>query len=178
MQAGKRGRTLVQQILAFSRTQEQPRRHLRLELVVAEAVKLLRATIPSTIELELLIALDLPAVLADVTQIHQVVMNLCTNSAHAMRDRPGLLTVALPPVIVDDAIAATNPGLKPGPHVRLSVKDTGCGMDAAVLARIFEPFSPPRVRVRAAVSAWPWSTASSRATPVPSWWRASPTLAR
>ena len=140
MKAGRRGRTLVQQILAFSRTQEQPRRPIRLELEVADAVKLLRATIPATIEFDLLVAPDLPAVLAEVTQIHQVVMNLCTNSAHALRGRAGRLTVTLTPIMVDAMIAGAMPGLKPGPHVRLEVKDTGRGMDAAVLARIFEPF--------------------------------------
>jgi len=140
LQGGGRATTLVRQILTFSRQQEQQRVPVALREVVEEPLKLLRATIPSTIEFDISLANDLPNVLADTTQIHQIVMNLCTNASHAMKNRPGRLGVRLEIFIVDGAMVEIYPGLKPGPHLRLSISDTGHGMDRATLARIFEPF--------------------------------------
>jgi len=140
-QAGTRAISLVRQILTFSRPDEaQERKPVELGAIVAEPLKLLRATIPSTIEFEVSLPADLPAVLADSTQIHQIVMNLCTNAAHAMMDRPGRLGVRLEHFTVDAMLAGANPGLHPGPYVRLSISDTGHGMSEATKARIFEPF--------------------------------------
>ncbi|HSI08369.1 MAG TPA: PAS domain S-box protein [Rariglobus sp.] len=139
-QGGTRAVALVRQILAFSRQQEQRRQSIQLRHVVAEPLNLLRATIPSTVEFDVSLASDLPAVLADATQIHQIVMNLCTNAAHAMKDRPGRLGVRLETFDVDAHMAGATVGLNPGPYVRLSISDTGHGMDAATKARIFEPF--------------------------------------
>ncbi len=140
LQAGLRARALVRQILTFSRQQVQQRHAVQLSPVVAEPLKLLRATIPTDIDFELSLPTGLPDVLADPTQIHQIVMNLCTNAAHAMRAGPGRLVVRLENFAVDRALAESNPALRPGPYVRLSVSDTGQGMDRATLTRIYEPF--------------------------------------
>ncbi|MGA2053654.1 MAG: PAS domain S-box protein, partial [Opitutales bacterium] len=140
-QGGTRAVELVKQILAFSRPQElQQRTPVELSQIVAEPLKLLRASIPSTIEFDVSLASDLPAVLADATQVHQVVMNLCTNASHAMKDRAGRLGVRLEKFTVDKLLAGANAGLRAGPYVRLSVSDTGHGMSRATVERIFEPF--------------------------------------
>ena len=108
-------------------------------MVVREAVKLLRATVPTTIEFRTDLA-KTQTVLADASQIHQVVMNLCTNAAHAMKERPGVLTVELAETEVDDHFAQAQADLRPGNYVRLRVADNGRGMSPTTLARIFEPF--------------------------------------
>lgn len=140
LEGANRAADLVRQILAFSRQHEQQRVLVQLRHLVAEPLRLLRATIPTTIEFNTVLASDLPAVLADATQVHQVVMNLCTNAWHAMKDRPGRLEVRLEKYDVDAHLARSNPDLRPGPYVRLTVSDTGHGMDPATIARIFEPF--------------------------------------
>jgi signal transduction histidine kinase/CheY-like chemotaxis protein len=140
LQGAKRAAELVRQILAFSRQQEQVRKPIQLRLVVAEALKLLRAMIPASIEFEVSMATDVPTVLADSTQIHQIVMNLGTNASHAMKDRMGRLTVTLENFDVGADGMETHLGLQSGRYVRLSISDTGHGMDQATLSRIFEPF--------------------------------------
>lgn len=140
LQGANRAASLVKQILAFSRQQDHQRVTVQLRHVVAEPIKLLRATIPAMIDFEVSLPGDLPTVLADPTQVHQVVMNLCTNAAHAMRDRPGRLSVKLETIFMDATQAATIDRLKPGLYVRLTVGDTGCGMERATMDRIFEPF--------------------------------------
>ncbi|MCE5244896.1 MAG: PAS domain S-box protein [Desulfobacteraceae bacterium] len=137
LKASNRARELIGQILAFSRQSEQERRPIQLGLVTKEALKLLRASIPSTIEIRQDVSSGTSFVLADPTQMHQVIMNLCTNAAYAMQERGGLLDVGIRDVAVD---AASNPDLNPGVYVRLSVSDTGCGMDRATMERIFDPF--------------------------------------
>jgi signal transduction histidine kinase/ActR/RegA family two-component response regulator len=140
LQGARRATDLVRQILAFSRRQELERRSLQLGTTVEEALKLLRATIPTTIDFVVTMAPDLPSVLADSTQIHQVVMNLCTNAAHAMRERPGRLTIELERYAVRGTELPVPGGLRVGDYVRLSISDTGHGMDQATQRRIFEPF--------------------------------------
>jgi len=135
-----RATDLVRQILTFSRQERPERRPLQLHAIVEESLKLLRATLPSTIEFETSVATDTPAVFADATQIHQVLMNLGTNAWHAMKDRPGRLRVTLEACAVDAALARTQPQLRPGMYVRLTVSDNGCGMDEATQRRMFEPF--------------------------------------
>ena len=137
--AGTRAAALVRQILSFSRRQEQERRPLQLRAVVDEALKLLRATIPASVEFDVMLA-ETPSVLGDGTQVHQTVMNLCTNAWHAMRDAPGKLMVRLEPFAVDADFADAHPSLRVGPYVRLAISDTGHGMDQETLSRIFEPF--------------------------------------
>ena len=138
--AGKRAKELVNQILAFSRRSEPERKPIQIAFIVTEALKLLRSSLPSTIEFPQNIDPDCGTVLADATQIHQVVMNLCTNAFHAMRESGGILEVNLDVVEVDDALARPHPKLALGPYVRLTVSDSGHGMDPETRDRVFEPF--------------------------------------
>jgi PAS domain S-box-containing protein len=138
--AGKRAKELVRQILTFSRQAEQERKPIQLHLVIKEALKLVRASLPATIEIRQAIRETAGVVLADPIQMHQVIMNLCANAEHAMRPAGGVLEVRLEATDVDAAYAACHPPLRPGPHVRLTVRDTGHGMDAKVVERIFDPF--------------------------------------
>ena len=139
-QASQRATDLVRRILTFSRRQEQERHAMALTPVVREVAALLRAVMPASVSLQEQIADELPLVLADGTQLHQVVMNLATNSVHAMRERGGTLTIALELVWVDGEVARHIPELRVGPHVRLTVTDTGHGMSSDTLDRVFEPF--------------------------------------
>lgn len=141
LEGSQRATALVRQILAFSRRQAQPRTAVQLHGIVAESLKLLRATIPSTIRIDTALENDLPPVLADATQVHQVIMNLCTNAWQAMEGRPGRLGVRLERTVATAALAVAHPQLRRGEHyVCLSVSDTGHGMDPATMERIFEPF--------------------------------------
>ena len=136
--AGLRAKDLVAQILTFSRQQEARQTPLDLSRVVAEALKFLRSSTPATIAIER--QLYSCTIAGDPTQIHQVVLNLCTNAVHAMRGRSGTLEVGVERVVVDEALAAAVPKIGPGPHARLTVTDTGHGMDEQTLNRIFDPF--------------------------------------
>lgn len=138
--AGNRARNLVQQILTVARKHESVMVARTLDPVLDEAFRLLRSTIPSMVQLDLKIAPRCPPVVADDTQIHQVVMNLCTNAWHALPEQGGRIELELTACAIDAAFAATHLGLQPGPHVRLTVRDNGRGMPPEVLARIFEPF--------------------------------------
>lgn len=137
--ASDRAKNLVQQVLAFSRRQRQERQILDPQPIVKEALKLLRSALPTTIEIKQNLQ-PTPPVLADPTQIHQVLMNLCTNAEHALHGQPGQLEIALTTTHVDAAFAQLHPELRVGEYVRLSVRDTGCGMSPELLARVFEPF--------------------------------------
>lgn len=138
--ACRRAKALVQQILTFSRQRDPERQPVPLYRVVNETLKLLRASLPATIAFECYIDSQSGAVMADPTQMHQVVMNLCTNAEHAMRPHGGLLEVRLEAIRVDAALASHHPPLRSGPHVRLMVRDTGHGILPDARARIFDPF--------------------------------------
>jgi PAS domain S-box-containing protein len=138
--ATHRATDLVRQILTFSRQQPLERRPIQLGPILAETLMLLRATIPSSIEFETLLWAEGLTVLADPTQIHQVLMNLGTNAWHAMKGGAGRLTVALERCVVDGEHPAAAAGVRSGVYARISVGDTGQGMDAATLQRIFDPF--------------------------------------
>jgi len=144
--AGRRAAELVRQILAFSRTRNDAAAlaPVRLEGVVAEAVKLLRATSPSMITFDVYQEPNLPAVAGDATQLHQVVMNLGTNAVQAMNERPGFVTLRLDACEVDEALARALSGVNAGPFLRLTVRDTGTGMDSKTQGRVFEPFFTTR----------------------------------
>ncbi|MFO0659262.1 MAG: PAS domain S-box protein [Polyangiaceae bacterium] len=138
--ASERAADLVKQILAFSRHQKQERRPTQIQGVVREVLKLLRATLPATVEIEASIDDDVPLILADPGQLHQVVMNLSTNAAHAMKGSTGTLTISLDAVEIDDEGAQATPELLVGRYARLSVQDTGHGMSTETISRIYEPF--------------------------------------
>lgn len=135
-----RARDLVRQILAFSRKGEEERKPLHIHAIVKEAVKLLRASIPATIEIHEDIDASAGIVIADPTQIHQVIVNLCTNAAQAMQKRGGLLTIGLAPVELTADDIKTYADLSPGSYVQLDVSDTGTGIDPQIISRIFDPF--------------------------------------
>ncbi|OPZ60836.1 MAG: Blue-light-activated protein [Deltaproteobacteria bacterium ADurb.Bin510] len=135
--AGLRAGELVKQILTFSREGEHERKPIRLQPVIEEALKLLRGTIPTTIAIEAELDRRCGLVMADPTRIHQVVMNLCTNAYHAMGSG-GRMRIELKECAVSEADGLI--GLKPGRCVCLSVTDSGSGMDARTIERIFEPY--------------------------------------
>jgi len=140
LRASGRARDLVGQILAFSRQSAQEKSLIRLGQVVEEGLKLIRASLPSTIEIKQDIQVETGLVLADSSQIHQVLMNLCANAGHAMRDRGGLLEVSLQPVEVGPGKAAVKSGPPKGAYLRLRVRDTGQGMEPEIMDRIFDPY--------------------------------------
>ena len=140
LSAGDRARGLVRQILTFSRQSEHERRPVVLQDVVREVMQLIRASLPSTIELRHQIEPERMGVFADATQIHQVLMNLCANAEYAMREEGGVLDVHLRAVDVDPDFAAAHPPLRTGPHVRLTVRDTGHGIDPSIRERVFDPY--------------------------------------
>jgi PAS domain S-box-containing protein len=139
LRAGRRASDLVKQILTFSRQAEQERKPVQVSLITKEALKFLRASLPTTIEIHQDIQSD-SLVMADPTQIHQVLMNLCTNAEHAMRSSGGTLKVMLLDVEFTVDFAAGNPELNPGTYIKLSVSDTGSGIPPQLLDRIFDPF--------------------------------------
>ena len=139
LKAGYRARDLVKQILAFSRQAEHEKKTVQVKLIVNEALKLLRASIPTTIEIRSNLISD-AMVLADPTQIHQILMNLCTNAEHAMSTAGGILDVSLNNVDLDADFAARNPGITPGRYLCLTVSDTGHGMSAELIKRLYDPF--------------------------------------
>jgi PAS domain S-box-containing protein len=136
--AGIRAKELVQRILAFSRQQQTERRVLALGPLIDEVAQLLRATLPAKVELVIQAAPDAPNVLADATQIHQVILNLCTNAWHAMEDRAGRIEIGLSLLRVDSE--STADGLRPGQYAHLTVTDNGKGMAQSTMEHLFEPF--------------------------------------
>ncbi|HIH03247.1 MAG TPA: PAS domain S-box protein, partial [Methanoregulaceae archaeon] len=139
LSAGVRARDLVRQLLAFSRKQTLEFRPVDLNETVKGFEKLLRRTVPEDIDMELALSPGLPPVLADVGQVEQILMNLAVNAADAMPDG-GKLTIETAAAESEAEDAALRPDGKPGPHVRLSVRDIGCGMDRETLEQVFEPF--------------------------------------
>ncbi|MDY6990257.1 MAG: PAS domain S-box protein [Thermodesulfobacteriota bacterium] len=137
---GKRAADLVRQILAFSRLSDHERKPLQVAPLVKEALKLLRSSLPASIELRSHIESDLHHVLADPTQIHQITMNLCTNAAHAMRQDGGILHVDLTQVELDADAVGQFTDITPGTYLKLTVSDTGHGMSPQTLERAFEPY--------------------------------------
>ena len=137
--AGRRARDLVRQILTFSRNEPPQRTPVNLAEVVHDTERLLRVTLPPAIELHMHLSTDLPALLADATQVEQALLNLCTNAVHAIGTERGTIHVEAAQVQPDHRLCERL-GLAPTTYVALSVRDNGPGMDAALLGRIFEPF--------------------------------------
>ena len=137
--AGNRARDLVSQILAFNRQHEQEKNPIKVKLIAKEALKLIRASLPTTIDIRNNILSD-ALVMADATQIHQVLMNLFANAGHAMQSEGGVLEVGLTDVSLDAGFTAGHPDITPGPFLKLTVRDTGSGIAPDIVDRIFEPF--------------------------------------
>jgi signal transduction histidine kinase len=137
--AGGRAKDLVLQILTFSRRTEKALKPVQLEPILKEVFKLLRASLPATIEMKQNISSN-PIVLADPTQIHQLIMNLCTNASQAMEKNGGTLEVGLGEVQLEKGFTDRHADINPGAYMKLSVSDTGCGMAPEVMERIFDPF--------------------------------------
>jgi PAS domain S-box-containing protein len=138
--AAHRAKDLVQQILTFSRKSEQPRQPVPLQQIVHDALRLLRASLPTTIAIRQRLNAPSGTVFADPTQLHQVLMNLGSNAEHAMRETGGLLEVYLEELEVTANVTVAHPPLQPGAYLRLTIADTGCGMAPEIVERIFEPF--------------------------------------
>lgn len=138
--AAERAKHLVAQILTFSKVQESTPGIVSVQEIVDEALKLLRPSIPSTITIEKRFDSSCRNTLADSSQIHQVIINLCTNAFHAMEVSGGLLTIQLQEVIADSSLKKQFPKLHAESYVKLSISDTGKGMDESTIERIFEPF--------------------------------------
>jgi len=140
IEAANRAKDLVRQILTFSRQTEQARFSMSLAPIVKETLKLIRASLPTTISIREYVAPHAGEVVADPSQMHQVLMNLCTNASAAMRESGGEMSIRLDNVTLGEDFVRGHPRLHEGDYVRLSVSDTGCGMDTETLGRIFEPF--------------------------------------
>ena len=140
LKACERARQLVKQILTFSRHSEHERKPLRLQYIIKEALKLLRSSLPTTIEIRQDIDDDCGPILADPTQIHQIIMNLCTNAYHAMRNHGGVLGIALTSIDMDANYANGVIGFQPGKYLKLEISDTGSGIKPEFIEKVFEPY--------------------------------------
>ena len=139
LKAAERARDLVRHILAFSRQGDQELMPVLITPIVKEVAKFMKASLPASIEIRQKIK-SAPTVLGDPTQIHQVIMNLCTNAGQAMQDKGGILEIALETMELDAEFTARHIGLQPGAHVKLTVSDTGYGISSKLVERIFDPF--------------------------------------
>ncbi len=138
--AANRARELVRQILAFNRQTRVERTVISIQPVLEEGLKFLRATLPATIDIVTHIPDTAPPILGDPTQIHQILMNLCTNAAQAMHGNPGRLEVSLDTIFTDNSLLKQLPEMEAGRYVKLTIQDTGCGMSDTTKKRLFEPF--------------------------------------
>ena len=139
LMAAERARELVQQILTFSRHADHDKKPVDLKLIIREEIRLLRATMPKSIDIRHNIAGQPATVIADVTQIHQIIMNLCTNATHAMPDG-GWLVIRLSELDLDAQGVLAYKGLQPGHYLRLSISDNGRGIPPGIIDKIFDPF--------------------------------------
>ena len=140
LNAAYRSKNMVQQILTFSRQKEPEKKLVKVQSVVKEAIQLLRNSIPANIEIRQNIDEGCKPMMADPTQIHQVVMNLATNAYHAMREKGGILTINVTKEKISTDDSASYPDLYPGTYLKLTVGDTGHGMDKLIIPKIFDPF--------------------------------------
>jgi|GEM_PF-751513 len=138
--AGNRAKELVKQILAFSRRSDQEREAVDLNVIAQEALRMVRATLPSTVDIRSTFAMGSAVVFADPTQMHQVIMNLCTNAEQAMREQGGVLILTVTSTEVQEDSSDDFPELKAGTYLQLTIQDSGQGMSSQVVERMFEPF--------------------------------------
>ena len=137
--AGKRARDLVKQILTFARQSEEKTKPLRIDTLTKEVLKFIRSSIPASIKIDQQIKSE-SVIMGNVTQVHQILMNLCTNAAHAMEEKCGVLKIELEDVVIDDGFHFQNLSLEPGNYVKLTVSDTGTGIEPDIIESIFEPY--------------------------------------
>ena len=138
--AANRAKELVRQILTFGREGAEQRKRIHIAPVIRESLRAIQALLPGGITVSDHIT-DVPStIMANATQIHQILLNLCTNAAHAMKDRGGILDIALKDIDIEAEMAIDGVDVPPGSYVELSVSDTGCGMSRNTLSHIFEPF--------------------------------------
>ena len=137
--AGKRAKDLIRQILAFARQSEEETRPIQVDAIAEEVLKFIRSSIPATIEIRKNMESD-SLIMGNATQVHQVLMNLCTNAAHAMEDEGGILEVSLKDVTINGSIGVQDLGLKPGNYIEIKVSDTGTGISPDILDSIFNPY--------------------------------------
>ena len=140
LDAAQRGQDLVNQILAFSRKEETKKQTININILVKETVKMLQSLLPSTIKIDVALPEDDTKIKADPTQIQQILINLASNSAHAMRETGGEFSIELSHVLLDEEISTLNLNVKPGLYCRFAVKDTGPGIEEQIIDRVFEPF--------------------------------------
>ncbi|MFC1816652.1 response regulator [Thermodesulfobacteriota bacterium] len=138
--AALRGKDVVSQILSFARKSISKRKPVQIGPAIRGTLKLIRASIPTTIAIRPNISCESETVMADSTQINQILMNLCANARDAMKEEGGVLEVKLKNTILDERSATRYEGLMPGNYVKLIVTDNGTGIDSSIIARIFEPY--------------------------------------
>ena len=142
--AGMRASDLVRQILTFSRQTDKEMKPVHLVTLFKEVSKMLRATLPATIELRIEVSPEIQEnqdiIIGDPTQVHQVLMNLCTNAMHAMQDNGGVLDMSLEPVCITPENASMNPEHRAGEFLQITISDTGYGIEPSIIEQIFDPF--------------------------------------
>lgn len=138
--ASLRAKAVVKQLLTFSRRMDIRREPIDIREIVQEVATLMRAAIPANVKIQELSSAEIDAVVADSTQIHQLVINLCTNAAQAMSEDGGTLAIELYNMKIDDEAAAKHPDLQPGAYVKLSIRDTGQGIAQDMMDKVFDPY--------------------------------------
>lgn len=146
LNAGLRARELVKQILTFSRQTGIKREPVKIAPLIKETLKFLRASLPATIDIRNQFSNVDSTAIADPTQIHQIIMNLCTNGAHAMKEHGGVLGVSLSETVMEDETDLALKELKRGRYLKLEISDTGSGISPAVIHKIFDPFFTTKER--------------------------------
>jgi two-component system cell cycle sensor histidine kinase/response regulator CckA len=146
LKSSNRAKDLVSQILTFSRKSQEKRQPVQLSMIVEEAAKLIRSTIPTTIKIRQNIDDAIAFINADPTQMHQIVINLCTNAAHAMQETEGVLEIVLSSIDITQEFIIKYHDISPGPFLKLEISDTGTGIDPKIIHRIFEPFFTTKER--------------------------------